>query len=110
MYCIFAGTTATASPTHSFVNLKQLLQVSDSDKIILPSVYVEEIEEVSLKFKFHIHLYLQNDLQKAITYPKSLLQITDRPSILESLDVNEYLVLRAKDAHSKPTEVCLTVI
>ena len=49
--------------------------------------------------------FLQDSLQKAITFPKPLLQIADKPTILESLDVSEYLVLRAKDAHSKPTEV-----
>uniref|UniRef100_A0AC34Q2Q3 Uncharacterized protein n=1 Tax=Panagrolaimus sp. JU765 TaxID=591449 RepID=A0AC34Q2Q3_9BILA len=85
------GTTASTSPNHNLINLKQLLQVSDNDNIILPSVYIEEIED--------------DEPQKAITFPKPLLQITDKPSILESLDVSEYLVLRAKDAHSKPTEV-----
>uniref|UniRef100_A0A914YKY3 Ras-GEF domain-containing protein n=2 Tax=Panagrolaimus superbus TaxID=310955 RepID=A0A914YKY3_9BILA len=85
------GATTSAGPTHSFINLKQLLQVSDNDKIILPTVYIDDLEE--------------DNLQKAITFPKPLLQITDKPSILESLDVSEYLVLRAKDAHSKPTEV-----
>jgi hypothetical protein len=86
-----SGTTTSTGPTHSFINLKQLLQVSDSDRIVLPTVYIDDLEE--------------DVLQKAITFPKPLLQITDKPTILESLNVSEYLVLRAKDAHTKPTEV-----
>ncbi|KAH7719465.1 rap guanine nucleotide exchange factor 1 [Aphelenchoides avenae] len=86
------GTAASAStaPSQDYLNLKQLLQASDIDDVVLPSRYVDETEEV--------------ELQKALTYPQ-LLAITEKPSILESLEVAEYLVLRAKDAHSRPTEV-----
>uniref|UniRef100_A0A914C1R6 Uncharacterized protein n=1 Tax=Acrobeloides nanus TaxID=290746 RepID=A0A914C1R6_9BILA len=83
-----AGTTA--GPSYDYINLKQLLQVADTDELVLPRQYVDEVEET--------------EIQKSITFPR-FLQITDKPSILESLDVAEFLVLRAKDSHSKPTEV-----
>uniref|UniRef100_F1KRH4 Rap guanine nucleotide exchange factor 1 n=1 Tax=Ascaris suum TaxID=6253 RepID=F1KRH4_ASCSU len=81
--------SGTSAPSQDFSNLSQLLQHSDYDRIRLPTRYTDEADEAQ---------------QKTITYPQHL-PLTGSPGVLESLDVSEWLVLRAKDAHSKPNEV-----
>uniref|UniRef100_A0A9J2PF47 Ras-GEF domain-containing protein n=1 Tax=Ascaris lumbricoides TaxID=6252 RepID=A0A9J2PF47_ASCLU len=80
--------SGTSAPSQDFSNLSQLLQHSDYDRIRLPTRYTDEADEAQ---------------QKTITYPQHL-PLTGSPGVLESLDVSEWLVLRAKDAHSKPNE------
>ncbi|VDK19130.1 unnamed protein product [Anisakis simplex] len=82
------GEHCASVPSQDFSILSQLLQYSDHDQIRLPTRYTDEVEEE----------------QRAITYPQYL-PITASPGVLESLDVSEWLVLRAKDAYSKPNEV-----
>lgn len=36
----------TAGPSYDYINLKQLLQVADTDELVLPKQYVDEVEEV----------------------------------------------------------------
>ncbi|KAK0396332.1 hypothetical protein QR680_001675 [Steinernema hermaphroditum] len=71
-----------------FTNLSRLLQNGDLDRVLLPSKFVDD----------------ECEQQKSITYPK-LLAITSGADVLEALDVTEWLVLRAKDEQSKPTEL-----
>ncbi|TMS36000.1 hypothetical protein L596_003273 [Steinernema carpocapsae] len=71
-----------------FVDLSRFLQITDFEHVHLPSKFVDE----------------ECIPQKSITYPK-LLAITSGADVLESLDASEWLVLRAKDDQSKPTEL-----
>uniref|UniRef100_A0A915CQ03 Uncharacterized protein n=1 Tax=Ditylenchus dipsaci TaxID=166011 RepID=A0A915CQ03_9BILA len=73
------GSNNGTAPTHDYVDLKQLLQSWDSlsENISIPTKYLDESEETELE------KFLQPSLEI----------------------VTDFLVLRAKDQYSKPTEV-----
>ncbi|VDN94742.1 unnamed protein product [Brugia pahangi] len=80
----FSLSRAAVSSQH-FSDLSQLLQYSETDRIMLPKRYMDENEIVS----------------KGTTSLAS----SETSEILECVDVTDWLMLRAHDAFSKPNEV-----
>ncbi|EJD74874.1 rap guanine nucleotide exchange factor 1 [Loa loa] len=73
-----------AVSNQNFSDLSQLLQYTETDRIMLPKRYMDE-----------------NDVAKGTTS----LACSEAPEILECIDVTDWLMLRAHDALSKPNEV-----
>ncbi|VDK64664.1 unnamed protein product [Onchocerca ochengi] len=74
-----------AVSNQNFSDLSQLLQYTETDRIMLPRRYMDE-----------------NEVGARETIP---LAPSQSPEILECVDVTDWLVLRAHDAVSKPKEV-----
>ncbi|VDK77602.1 unnamed protein product [Litomosoides sigmodontis] len=74
-----------AVSSQNFSDLSQLLQYTETDRIMLPKRYMDENEAVSNE-----------------TISLAPLEV---PEILECVDVTDWLMLRAHDAVSKPNEV-----
>ncbi|VDN19963.1 unnamed protein product [Gongylonema pulchrum] len=80
----FLGLAAT---NQNFFDLSQLLQYSDTDRIMLPKRYIE------------------TEQHDSATRETNHLAAPTNPEILECVDVSDWLMLRAHDAVSKPNEV-----
>ncbi|KAL3981386.1 RasGEF domain family protein [Acanthocheilonema viteae] len=74
-----------AVSSQNFPDLSQLLQYTETDRIMLPKRYIDENEAVSKE--------------------TTSLTPSEAPEILECVDVTDWLMLRAHDAVSKPNEV-----
>ncbi|MCP9266504.1 Guanine nucleotide-releasing factor 2 [Dirofilaria immitis] len=75
----------TAVSNQNFSDLSQMLQYTETDRIMLPKRYMDENEIIS----------------------KGTISLTpsETPEILECVDVTDWLLLRAHDVGSKPNEV-----
>uniref|UniRef100_A0A915PQB9 Ras-GEF domain-containing protein n=1 Tax=Setaria digitata TaxID=48799 RepID=A0A915PQB9_9BILA len=83
--CYDLTSTGAAVSNQNFSDLSQLLQYTETDRIMLPKRYTDENEATSKG-----------------TAP---LASSETAEILECVDVTDWLMLRAHDAVSKPNEV-----